>query len=43
LALVRSLLNIRERISRDWAPEILIIPNAPPGAVANAQIVSINQ
>jgi hypothetical protein len=37
---VRSFVNMREKISRDFSPEILIIPNAPPGAVAKAQIVS---
>ena len=40
-AWVRSLLNIRERISREWSPEILMIPIAPPVAVAMAQMVSL--
>ena len=38
-ALRRSLVNIRERISSVWGPEILMMPSAPPGAVAKAQIV----
>ena len=36
---VRFLVKTRERISSVWGPEILIIPIAPPGAVAKAQIV----
>ena len=40
-AWVRSLVNIRERISREWSPEILMIPIAPPVAVAMAQMVSL--
>ena len=40
-ACVRSLVNTRERISSVFGPEILIIPIAPPGAVASAQIVSV--
>ena len=38
-ALRRSLVNTWERISSVWGPEILMMPSAPPGAVANAQIV----
>jgi hypothetical protein len=41
LAIVKSLENIRERISNVREPEILMIPSAPPEAVARAQIVSL--
>ena len=37
----RSLSKICERISNVCEPEILMIPIAPPGAVAKAQMVSL--
>ena len=43
LAAVRSFVKMRDSISRAWAPDSRIIPNAPPGAVASAQIVSFIQ